>query len=208
MAATVIHFQASTDSASTYNLYDSGSLGIISTVPVGTVAAGTGTLSATLPDIASDFTGIRYVFVRAVLNGIESGNSSALAIEYVQGIVIPLAPNPPSIASISTIGKALSVVFNVDVLNQPLQPAKIQLFTSLDKDVFDYTTPLAELTLPAITTRFAMGTVTGSVAVNGVYYFGLKAATGSIQSANIDVYGPIKLSTVLPPDAVFSVRGS
>jgi hypothetical protein len=205
-SATVIHFTASAAITSTYNLYDSDVLSVISTNPVSNSIAGTGTISLTLPALTNlMFTGTRYVFVRALLAGIESGNSIALAIPYVAGVVQGLAPNPPAVNYISTNGKSLSVAFSLDMLNQPITPTKVQLFLSITP-TFDFTSESAHVAISA-NGRFAMGTVTGVAGANGLYYFAIRATTaGGVQSQNVNYGGPIRLTTVAPPQPAYTVR--
>lgn len=208
-SATVIRFVGSTDISSTYNYYDSNVNGVISTIPTTTGPAGNGTISFTLPALTDlTFTGTRYVFARALLNGIESGNSTALAIAYVNGTVIPLLPNVPSLRAIRTVGKQLAVDFSLDMLNQDATPDRVQLFAS-ETTNFDWNTELAHQLLGTVTTRFVLGTVTGTVSTNGIYYFAIRTATSAgIQSANTNYYGPIRLTSEIPPDPIATVTGS
>lgn len=210
MSATIIKFTASTDVTSTYNIYDSGTTGIISTNPVMTVAAGTGFIFATLPNLDNAlFTGTRWVFARSLLTGIESGNSTALGIDYVNGVVQPLGPNPPVVKSIETTGRTLSVKFTLDLQDTPVVPTICQLFVSTTPTI-DYTSELSHLTFGVLTTRFLIGTVTGTVSGDDDYWYAIRTITAAagLQSLNVDVYGPIRLSLVPPPDPGYSIRGA
>lgn len=207
-AATTIQYLASTDVTSTYNIYDSDVSGVLPSIATQTAVAGSGTLSKVLNALSNmTFTGTRYVVVRAVLAGTESGNSVSLAIQYITGVVQTVAPNPPQVKGITTTGKTLAVDFVIDTLNSDAVPTKIQLFVS-SSSIMDYTTELAHLNLGTISTRFAVGTIPGIVPTNGLYYFAIRTAsvTGK-QSTNTDVYGPIKLSSVIPNAPTFVVTG-
>lgn len=205
--ATTIQFAGSTDISSTYNIYDSGISGVVPLVITANIGAGTGTISTILSNLTVPFTGTRYIVVRSLLGGIESGNSVALAIVYVEGAVNSLAPTQPQVTSITTVGRILTVKYTIDMLNQPATPTLIQLFTSTST-VFDYTTELSHSSIGTTTARFMTGSVSGTVAGNGNYYFAIRSETAALkQSQNTDIYGPVRLSTVAPPDPTFSVRG-
>ncbi len=195
---TVIQFVGST--APNHNVYDTNVNGIMPPYPQLVVGTGA-TVNAALAALTNlTFTGTRYVMVRSLsADGIESGNSVALPIQYINGIVQAIAPNPPALQSSSISGRTLTVKFVLDTLNTPAVPATVQLFTSLTPTL-DYTTELAHYTIVAITDRFIYGKITGTVGANGNYYFGLRSKTvGGIQSTNTDVYGPVRLSNAVPP---------
>ena len=207
-SATAIEFLASTDNASTYNIYDSTTIGAIGPVPSATAAAGTGQITATLAPLEDLFyTGARYVFVRSLLAGVESGNSSAVVINYVNGVAQVLRPNPPSVSGWTGAGRTLSVQFTLDMLNQPTLPVSIALFIG-SSPTLDFTTPAATLSIAGATARFVIGSIAGTVGSDGSFYFAIRSVTaGGFQSANTDAYGPVKLSLAVPADPSFDARG-
>ena len=86
----VIQWTASTTALATYNIYDSGSTGVIPISVTSTHVAGAGTITKGLAALVG-FTGTRYVLVKSLLAGIESGNGEALAILYTAGVALPCA---------------------------------------------------------------------------------------------------------------------
>ena len=207
-SATVIEFLASSDNASTYNIYDSTTIGAIGSVPSATAGAGTGQIMATLAPLENLFyTGARYVFVRALLAGVESGNSSALVINYINGVSQVLKPNPPSVGDWSGTGRTLTVKFTLDMLNQPTLPVSIALFIGASPTI-DFTTAAATVSIAGATSRFVIGSIAATVGADGSYYFAIRSVTaGGFQSTNTDAYGPVKLSLAVPTDPSFDARG-
>lgn len=208
----VISWLASTTVGATYNIYDSGSTGIIPNIATTTRAAGSGTLTKSLAAVAG-FTGTRFVVVRSLSGGVESSNSDALAINYIAGVAQLLVPNTPYPGQgVTTVGKTITIPFSLDTRNQAVAATALQLFAKPVGTPIDYTSVLAslDLTVPANYQAAGLriyGTITGTVAANGQYYYALRCNSANGQDQNVLTYGPVRLSTVAPADPVTSVRG-
>lgn len=215
--ATVISWTASTDVASTYNIYDSGTTGILDTsTPTQTHIAGTGTLTDTLPAI-SPFTGTRYVLVRSLLGGVESGNINILALPYVAGVVRLPVPNDPIPSPVITVaGLMLSVNWNYSSYEEEVHPSIIQLY--LWPATPDFLIPgfvpdyqcgvVGNAPIGPSLMGISSGSVSGDACYNGLYYYGLKALGPNGQSLGTQFFGPVLLTDIAPPDPSVAARGS
>lgn len=209
-AATVIHFSASTDAAATYNIYDSGSSGILDVETVtATHIAGTGTLSQTLAAIGAGFTGIRQVLIRSLKAGVESGNTDILLIEYTAGVVIKPRPPIPGLGSIfTTTGLLLTVPVVIDVSNQATAATDIRLYVYLENGgTPSYGAPQATTVVSPAVTGFINKNISYTVGAPGVYKFEVRtySSLNSVESANTNTFGPVNLTTVVPADPTFTV---
>ena len=205
-AATIINYVAPAG-VTAFHIYDSGAAGVLNfTTP--TLSPGSGG-NQTLPAIAAGFSGIRYVFVRSVIAGVEEGNLEILQINYSAGQVVALQPPPPSAnAKITNGGRALTVPFTIYLDPTLSTPATVKLFVYTRAAGVDYTTPLTTLTLPAISpqSKTFVSQIGGTVAANGIYYYQLRTygATG-VPSDNVNEYGPVLLTTSVFPEPKFSL---
>jgi hypothetical protein len=199
-SATVISWLASPDVASTYNIYDSKDTGILTNVISQTAGAGSGIRTLTLSAISSSFTGMRYVLVKSLL-AVESTNSTVLQIEYVNGIVLPLIPNPPyASTSVTVNGDCMTANWTYDVHGEESHPTEIQLFlwqvdTNFDSDCPNATIPVTVTYSQAIFGNMGLiqGTISACACFDGIYYWRIGAANLQGEAFS-PIYGPISLS--------------
>lgn len=201
----------SPDPTYTYNYYDSGSNGVLPVTPTGTHGSGSGILTQGLTALVG-FTGDRYVMVRSVKSGVESGNSVVLDISYVSGVAQLVRPNSPSPSqNIAINGLTLSVPFTLDTRQQAIAATYIRLFASPVGTPINYSSPIGslDLSVPANFTAAGLkiyGTVSGAVALAGEYDYAIRADSANGQSVNTDTYGPVRLTTTPMSDPVIVAR--
>lgn len=201
---TVIQWEGIT--ASSYNIYDSLDLGVINVTPIQTRANGLGSLQKQLTAISNTFTGTRWVFVRTVLAGVESGNSVAIPIVYNNGAVVLNRPNVPQMGRITISGDTLTVKWSYDSLNSFVTATEVQLFIADTPNGFNYGAPDGTVVISG-TDRITFGEISGTVLADGEYWFTLRANSANGLSLNTNIAGPVTLSTSVPADPVFTVRG-
>lgn len=187
----------------------------ISSVPISSAPISAGpsasplgpVITDTLDAIASNFTGIRYIVVRAVYGGVEEGNNNVLQIEYDNGVVVLPRPNAPYISGDITVdGLDLTVPYALQAVDSPGVPYEIQIFIQTANPAvtpFNYASPDATAVLPTQLGNSYNSTITVTAGIAGAYYVALKTATaGGTLSSNVDYIGPIQLETTAPPDPV------
>jgi len=202
---TEIEFAASATAGATYNIYDSGSTGLLDVETVAaTHIAGTGTLTQTLADIGATFTGTRYVLVRAVSTaGVEEGSLNILELTYDNGARVALRPPAPGAsANITTTGLELTVPYTIDTAEQKTAATHIRLFVYEVGDSASYGTPDASAAVGTAVGKIINGSIAFEVATEGVYYFELRtySSTTELESDNTQVYGPVYLTEDAPDD--------
>lgn len=187
IAATVISWTASATTGVTYNVYDSD---IDEPTNLETpIATGVSALTYTLPDKTGQEPGTRRVVVRTVKSGVEEKNSNALAIEYdAAGVRVPARPNSPFIGKIEkTAGRTVTVIGSYDANGESGTATKLQLFIWADGGTPNYTTPDDEETLDTGVAGLKQATLAATIAVNGYYRLGIRAATvAGTQDVNTD----------------------
>lgn len=195
---TAINWTASATAAVTYNIYDSGTSGILDldAAPVNTAST-----SATLASLADPtFTGIRRILVRATKAGIEEGSTQILELEYASGAVIVARPPKPGVGKqVSTSGLTLTVPVTIDTAEQAVAAATVELFLFAVGASPNYSS--ADGTANVASAGSSAGLVTKlnvSALASGaglwMYAVRTKSAAGN-QSQNAETYGPIQLTT-------------
>lgn len=200
---TVVSFAASATVGATYNYYDSGDTGIRDmSAATGTHASGSGTLTQTLPAISSGFTGIRYLMVRAVSSGVEEGSTKILEIEYYSGSVIaPRPPVPYVQGAPTTSGRQITVSYIINTTEAQGTVATIKLFVVAASGSINYASPQASASVGSAVGGVISGSISYTASSDDIYKYALRTQTsGSVQSANTDTYGPVKLNTGVPGD--------
>ncbi len=207
----IIQWIASTTASATYNIYDSGSGGVVPIDPTTTHASGSGTLTKSLAALVG-FTGTRFILIHSVLAGVEDAFANILNIPYVNGVAQFPTPNTPYPGTqIVTDGLQLTVPWSLATMQQAVPATQIQLFAATTPAAIDYTSPLATLTLSSLpsTATVALriyGSISGTVGSAGLYYYALRTNSANGQSTNVDYYGPVRLNTTAPGEASVIAR--
>ncbi|MCW8133748.1 MAG: hypothetical protein KIS92_25605, partial [Planctomycetota bacterium] len=143
--ATELSWTASATPGASYRVYDSALNGAVNlAVPAATHAAGSGTLSLTLPALGGGpGPGVRRVLVRAVADGAEERNAEALRIEYdADGARVAPRPNVPRIRSIEVSGGRTVTVKALAFEDRAAAPsASALLYMAPVDEAIDYGTP-------------------------------------------------------------------
>lgn len=208
-AATIIQFEASTDAAATYNFYDSGDTGILDMSTIATTrTAGSGVLTKTLAAISAGFTGIRRVVVRALLGGIEEGNSTVLELEYESGVFVAPRPNAPGVGkNIVISGRTLTVPFTITNIHAKATPVVVGIQID-DNPTFSgglggLTSTVSVALTPTYGTVLSNNTNPLTMGSDGWYWYRLWSQTSGVPGVRTytEAYGPVYLETTVPSDA-------
>lgn len=176
-AATVIQFTKSTTTGATYRYYDSAldePVDLHTAVSVSEVDNGDGTISATLPAIASG-TGTRRVCVVAVESGLEDGYNRTLNIEYTAGVVEPLRPSTPTTVLSAKSGLVLTAGYTYDATGAAGVATQVRLYARAEDGT------ITTLTTQDIASGSGVvsGTISGTVSAEGWYQFRVAALTAA-----------------------------
>lgn len=208
---TVVAVELSDDGAA-YWVFDSLTTGEMSNDPQQIITSPTVDSADCLIQLADlsgsdpSFTGERYVWVQAVLGGINDQAVDVLTLRYVDGQYVRPLPPTPDVSSPTTDGLALTVKATVVKLSSDGIPATVELFLFLDGTEPNWTTPDAVAVLDEnVTTQNK--SVTAMAPYAGLWQYACRTRTeessaGSVQSDNDDRYGPVLLSTVPPSDPI------
>lgn len=196
---TVLDFLASTTGGATYRAYDSV-LGEATNFEViaATAGAGGGTLSINMPSIGAA-AGIRRIVVVAVSGGIEDAERKAVEVEYdAAGVVVTPRPNVPGFRLESISGRTIKVRWYYDPSDALDVATVTQLFIFAEGATPVFTTPDATSAIAA-GVGIQTGTFEFTVGSDAWFNWLVKAATAAgIQSRNVELQGPIYLSTATP----------
>ena len=195
-ANTVVSFEASTTSGATYRLYDSAyDEPIDFTTVAATRAAGSGTLTLTLPDMGSNSAAKRRICIVALDGGIEDGLRRRLVLEYDStGAFVPQRPNIPGFSFKSvTSGRKLTVDYSYNKREQKGTAQDINLYVFKEGDAISYAS--ADATAVLGTDPIEVGTLNFTPASDGWYFYIVRTATsGGDLSENTQLMGPVYLS--------------
>jgi hypothetical protein len=167
---TLISFTPSATVGATYNVYVSDENGVLNTnEPYDTLIAGS--TEVTLGTLV--YPNSYKILIRAEFGGVEEKNMNYLELEYgIDGEILKLRPNTPSISSISVKqGNTVTVHVSYDTTNELNDGATVQVFTRLYDELYDLTTPSGTGTLTSFNVS---GVKTGNVTIempNGTYYY-------------------------------------
>lgn len=191
---TMISFSASTTAGATYNIYlpqEVGSPTFIES-PATTHAAGSGTISVTLPALAAA-AGDVTVFVTSVSGGIESGYQKVTISYNADGTVVSDAPNVPTLTFQNipvSSGRNINVTYAYDSVGQNAAPSKIQ--TQIIKYESSVTTTQTAVTIGTLIGNRITGNLVIPSGSDG--WFQAQARTvsaGSVNSEWSPLVGPI-----------------
>jgi hypothetical protein len=210
-SATSITF-VSGSGATGYRIYDSHASGVMdmSSPTFTTGTAGTTVLSG----ITSGYSGYRYVIVRATVGGVDDGNSDRLRIEYSGGLVVLPRPPAPGMATNPQVsGRTMRVTCSMSLAEYDALPTYVELFAwEMQSGSFNSGSPLSTGTIATGTMRVGTEiviTVSGTVASDGEYFYLVRSlSSGGIYSPNSNSAGPVRLTTVQPPEPdAFTAKG-
>jgi hypothetical protein len=207
---TTVEFEASDTPGAIYALYDvqefDGPIHVAA--PAALHIAGTGTISWTLPSLASAGTGKRRIIISAFNGDIEDGIRRTLTIEYAAGVVVDPRPNVPAFEYRSTdpvtAGRTLNVQYVYNASAEVGVATKIQVWLLAEGDAIppDGDTPDSEATLASPVGGISRGTVSATAPANGHFRVLLRAATAlGTQSENSTPLEQKYVSNVAPAAA-------
>lgn len=194
---------ASTTAGATYLLYDSLDQGAITlqTDDVSqTLPAASGLMNIVLAPIDPAFTGERAILLHSVYSGVESANIDVYTIEYVNGVVQLPRPNSPTAGKhITVTGRTLAVNYNYSVIGQATSPATFEIFIYAIGTTPNYASPQGTASASTKYGASITGTISGTVASNGLYNFQIRAKSAlNQQDLGTFEYGPLQLSNATP----------
>jgi hypothetical protein len=209
---TVISFAASATSGATYNIYDSMATAELKDLetPDYTHIAGTGTLTQALAALAANYTGMRYVIVRAVKSGVEEANMQTLALEYAAGVYVPpRPPRPKPSGLVTSAGLVLTVPVTINRLNEKVAPALLQLFLASggEEADFNFAAPDGSVAVASASGKIANQSISATGTAGARWFCVRTKSAGLALSDDPEIFGPVYLTAVVPAAPAYDGRG-